>query len=211
MIKVLTIYGDSISTDRIADGGYIKYLPELLKPDVIYNHAVWGSGITRGIPDSLVEVLDDSDNLHTDSEVVLIWHGTNDWYWGSPMGDYDTSETFLGGLASCIKQIKASCTNAQIVFMTPLYRYGESTRDEVKGEADIMPNKAGCTMQDYRKAIMRAADDFGCKVIDMYTLSGFDASNYNTYLFDGIHPNEKGCEVIAQIVVRELNLIAKER
>ena len=207
---VLTIYGDSISTDMIADGGYVKYLPELLGTETIYNHAVWGSGMTKGIPGSLAEVLENPDHVHPDSGLVLIWHGTNDWYWGSPLGDYKEPETFCGGISLCIDRIRKCNPYAQIAYVTPLFRFGESTLDDAKGEAYRMPNKAGCTMQDYRGAIMRAAIDFDFDIIDMYTLSGIDTDNHTAFLSDGIHPNQRGCEIIARIISREILALAGE-
>ena len=207
---VLTIYGDSISTEGIADGGYVRYLPELLGAETIYNHAVWGSGMTKGIPGSLVDVLENPDHLHPDSDSILIWHGTNDWYWGSPLGAYGEPETFCGGISLCIGQIRKCTPRGVIVYVTPLFRFGESSLDDGKGEAYMMPNKAGCTMQDYRGVILQAAADFDFKIIDMYTLSGINADNHTSFLSDGIHPNQRGCERIAQIISREILALAGE-
>ena len=48
-------------------------------------------------PNSLISLLENQENLPKDADLIIIWHGTNDWYWGAPLGDIDSLDdsTFM--------------------------------------------------------------------------------------------------------------------
>ena len=47
--------------------------------------------------------------------------------------------------------------------------------------------------------IKEVAKEMGVEVIDDYHLSGITADNFEAYLLDGLHLNEKGRKIIADL------------
>lgn len=199
-MKRLAIYGDSISTPEVSNGGYVQYLPQRFPGLEVQNHAVWGSGFCREIPGSLPLVLLDPQNLPRGCDVILLWLGTNDWYFGTPLGSPNdgTLLSFSGSLQCCLCTLRKAAPQASVVCLTPLYRFGEAAECRRAGNARTTPNKVGATLQDYSRALVSTAQQNGCTVVDMPVLTGICEKNAQDYLFDGIHPNEKGCLQIAQ-------------
>ena len=86
-MKTIAIYGDSISTGAHGEGGYEAMLKSSLSLEKVYNFAVGSSGLTRKTPGGMLEVLD-KNPVPEDAELFLIWHGSNDWYWGSRLEEF---------------------------------------------------------------------------------------------------------------------------
>lgn len=200
------IYGDSISTSLVGDGGYEVKLRENLGLKTFCNHAIAASGMSTATPDNLVTLLENSANLHADADLIILWHGTNDWYWGSEVGEIGSEDpaTFSGALCKNVRTIRAAAPRAQLVCLTPIFRWQQPDGCETLAEAYQNPNKLGYTMKEYIDVIYAAAQLMCFRVIDMRTLSGISAENEKLYLSDGIHPNKAGCELIADIITRAL-------
>ena len=146
-IKKAAIYGDSISTTGYPCGGYGTLLGEKLGIETVYNHAIGASGLTEGTPNNLVQLLEDPLNLHEDVDLAILWHGTNDWYWGAPVGipgtaDMRNPKTYVGALTEAVTRIRAAAPRARILAMTPLWRVetpdgnGNTDRIQISGSVD---------------------------------------------------------------------------
>ncbi len=133
------IYGDSISTGAFG-GGYGKLLKAALDIPVLINHAVSG-GISYGTPDNLVSLLENQSNIRSDADLIIVWHGTNDWYWGVKADSQESGlSVYRYGLEHCIRFLQQNEPNAQILCPTPLYRYQESYGRSEAGDAYVTPN-----------------------------------------------------------------------
>lgn len=208
-IKTAVIYGDSISTTEYGGGGYQAIIQKELNIETIYNHAISASGLSASTPDNLVSLLKKSENLHSDAELIIIWHGTNDWYWGAPIGKKDTDDltTFTGGAKFAIETIRENCPMADIIWLTPMYRFQEPFGGTITAEAWENKNAAGCTQNDYEKAIIDLSKKYCFPVIDMRRLTNFNSHNASRFLPDNIHPSRKGYLRIAKIIISYVKMI----
>lgn len=204
----LVIFGDSISTNLIGHGGYETPLKGLLGISNVVNCAVACSGAALCTPDSLVSVIDGCDlKQHSDAEAVILWHGTNDWYWGSPIGTLGSSDkhTFLGAMEYAVTRIKESLPKAKIVMATPLLRLEAPHGSDVMIEGHCNRSKVGFTLLDYSKAVLKLEEHLGICVVDMRRLTKFNRQNMNRYLPDGVHPSKQGCTRIAEIFAQYIS------
>lgn len=208
-IKTAVIYGDSISSGNHGNGGYENLIKEKLKIGRIYNHAVGSSGISRSTPNSMAVLLDSEANIHKDADLIIIWHGSNDWYWGAPLGDMTSSDeyTFLGAIKGAIDKMRKHCPFAAIVFLTPIFRYEIPDRCTLKEEGYISKNSAGFTIKDYYDAIMESSIILGFPVIDMRRFTNFHSYNAEKYFEDYVHPCEEGYKKIADIIASSIDML----
>jgi Lysophospholipase L1 and related esterases len=206
-IHTAVIYGDSISTRNHGKGGYEGLIKEKLKIDYIYNHAVGSSGISRITPNSLVGLLENEENIHKDADLIIIWHGSNDWYWGTPLGDIknDDENTFYGAVKLVVNKLRKSSPNANMVFLTPIYRYEIPDKCSVREDGYANKNYVGLTLKDYYNAIMDLSVMLGFATIDMRKLTNFHYYNAEKYFEDYIHPCETGYIKIADIIASNID------
>lgn len=170
------------------------------------NYAISASGLSLATPNNGVSILMNEENIPADADVILVWHGSNDWYWGSPMGNLEdsTPETFLGAIATAVRCIREKAPDALLAWGTPIYRFQNPDEVEVPGMAYQTKNKIGQTMEAYYQAIMRASVYHGFPVIDLRRLTGIHEKNQELYLEDRIHPNRAGYEKIARVLKKGL-------
>lgn len=209
-ISSAVIYGDSISTRNHGNGGYESLIKEKLKISEIHNHAVGSSGISRTTPNSLVGLLDKEENIHEAVDLIIIWHGSNDWYWGAPLGDISSSDenTFYGALKAVINKLRKCSPAANIVFLTPIFRYEIPDRCFVKEEGYLNKNSIGLTLKDYHDAIMDLSVWLGFPTIDMRRLTNFHYYNAEKYFEDYVHPNETGYRKIAEVIASNIKFLS---
>jgi len=203
--KTLVIYGDSISTRNYPNGGYGQCLQQQLGLETVYNHAIGASALTDGTPNNLIRLLDDESKLHADADLVIIWHGTNDWYWGAPVGDIaggdlENEGTYVGALNHAIRKIRTAAPQAKLICMTPIWRYQAPDGCTAAAEAWSNPNKIGATLRDYCNALQEMSRLLCFPVVDLRTLTNFNEFNQPVYQPDLVHPSDAGHQVIADIL-----------
>jgi lysophospholipase L1-like esterase len=201
----LAIYGDSLSTGTHGEGGYEKKLKESLCLSGTYNFAVGSSSLSKGSAGCMADLLEEG-RLPEEADIILIWHGSNDWYWGVPIGNQGDREpdTFNGAISFVIERLRINFPNARIIWVTPIYRMERPDGVEVEGDAFRTLNKVGSTLLDYVEALDRSSLYHGFPLIDMRRLSGIHAYNSGFYLEDGVHPNRNGYELIHLILDHEI-------
>lgn len=204
-IKKIVIYGDSISTTEFGNGGYARYLKEKFNAEVI-NYAVSASGLSLLTPDNTLSTLEKDECLHEDADLIIMWHGSNEWYWGSEIGTLGekNGETFLGAIDRAMERIRSKSPNAFLFWLTPIYRYQAPDGCEQEGKAYETKNKAGYTMMDYYCALQEASIYYGFSLIDVRVLSGIHEGNSEKYLGDHVHPTEEGYKRIWKVMEREI-------
>lgn len=202
-VKKIVIYGDSISTGTHGEGGYEGFLKETFQAETV-NYAVGSSGLSLGAPDNAVSILMDSRNIPEDADVIFMWHGTNDWYWGCPVGKMqdETPDTFCGAIRVAVHCIRKKASDAVLVWATPIFRLEKPDGTEKEGIAYETENRAGFTMEAYYEAVMRASVYYGFPVIDMRKFCGIHEENHELYLEDKVHPNKAGYEKIKRVLER---------
>lgn len=201
MLQKLVIFGDSISTTQIGDGGYQAFLQPLLPGVTILNHAVAESGAASGTPNPVLQVLQRQSGDLAGAGAVILWHGTNDWYWGSPLGTPGRPDpsTYLGALELAGREIFRLAPQATLLFATPLFRWQAPDGGTTPGDARRLPNRQGLTLQAYDQAVRTAAARLGAVLVQTGAQSGFGPDTLAQYQPDGVHPNRAGCARLAKI------------
>lgn len=206
-MKKMLIYGDSLSTGTHGDGAYLDKLRKKLEIEKIENYSVGSSGLSLATPNSMMEVLDQHNDLQgVDADIIFVWHGTNDWYWGTEIGNKeDTSKTtFYGAVYHAMGELRRRNPEALIVWATPIFRWEAPDGVEERGDAAKLKNKVGNTQLAYTEALRNAADLYHFPLIEMGRLVDIHKDNADRYLEDKVHPNVLGYRKIERILVDHL-------
>ena len=205
--KKINFLGDSI-TEGVGisnpENHYFDYLKRSCELDTVRNYGISGTRIAR---QSGVSGLDRFDwdfclrapEMDDDADIIVVFGGTNDYGHGNaPIGTMDdrTPDTFYGALHTLITELIDKYTEKTIVFMTPLHRCNEgSLRGDGSKKEDGLPLKA------YVDIIREVTEYYSIPTLDLYSMSGIQPnveSNRIAYCPDGLHPNDKGHELIAK-------------
>jgi lysophospholipase L1-like esterase len=137
-----------------------------------------------------------------DAEVIVVFGGTNDFGYGdAPLGTMTdrTDETFCGAYHLLIEKLIHRYPDGRILILTPTHRLGEE---------DTARN--GHDLRDYVLAIRRIAEHYGLPVVDLFAHCPIQPAveiHRVKYMPDGLHPNEAGHELIAQLVLTALRAL----
>lgn len=206
----LAVYGDSLSTGTHGDGGYLADLRRA-GAEPLFLHAVGSSSLAPSAPNSLVDVLRRPGTLHPRLDVALVWLGTNDWYWGTPLGDRDDRDpsTYLGAWHHCVGLLREVSEGLRIVAPTPLWRDELPHGVTEGGAAFTCPNRLGHTLTDYADALVAVAADLDLELVDMTTATGLGAADAEACFEDRVHPNRRGYQVIGPVLARAVTAAAR--
>ncbi len=203
--KKIIFLGDSItegcgtsSQERVYHG----ILKERYGLREIKNYGEGGTRVARQT--EITSLVRDRDfilrarDMDKDADVVVVFGGTNDYGHGqAALGSIDNLDmhTFYGALHTLIRNLINDYVDKQIVFMTPLHRHNEYGQGTWK--PDGVEQRPLC---DYVKAVKDVCEYYSVPVLDLYScgeLCGNTPVWYKEYMPDGLHPNDKGHEIIA--------------
>ena len=195
----ILIYGDSISTGTHGDGAYLKALEKAFGATLV-NRAVGSSGTARMTPSSLLSQLDAYDDRNAD--LVIVWHGSNDWYWGTDIA------VFRESVREAADTIRERNPFAPLIWFSPLvYRLECPDGGKQKGEAAVTANKAGLTMPDYIEALREEAVRGGFFFGDISSSVQINRYNAAVFLEDGVHPSRKGYDRIEKAIIQTVRMV----
>ena len=132
------------------------------------------------------------DTIDIDSDIIVIFGGTNDFGHGdAPFGNLtdSTPDTFCGACHILCQKLIQRFPKSQIVFMGPLHRITEDT-----------PNRHGKILEDYVSALKAILRKYSIPFLDMMESGGIAPRmpiHKELYMPDGLHPNDAGHERIA--------------
>lgn len=217
----LQAFGDSITDDSWRSDGttWLTLLPEYFPQRTweISNDAVGGSHMGHGKVNSntgkyhdleynyVYDLITNDDIFKSDSDIIVIFAGTNDFN-SSPLGTYgDTGlTTFYGAIKSVCEYLSAN-TSALVFFVTPIARPTDADESKSEDENGEKINSYGATLRDYANAIIRTCEFYQFPVIDLFHEIGWNAANVKPYLDAiGVHPKKKGSKVISQLIVGKI-------
>lgn len=131
-------------------------------------------------------------------ETILIQEGLNDYHAGVPVENpenpYD-EYTFLGALRSSVRALRDTNPEIRIVLVTPTYTWYTEIGQTCE-EQDV----GGGILEEYVDAEIRAAEELGIEIIDVYH-DFFPHEKWedkDLYTRDGMHPNEEGRRLLAE-------------
>ncbi|MBE9409809.1 hypothetical protein CTJ08_13085 [Staphylococcus epidermidis] len=140
-------------------------------------------------------------------DYITIFLGTNDYGGDNLIGsnnDFDGS-TFKGAINKTIKTLSETIPNARLVFITPIFRNRYKNRNGAN--SDNTKNDAGFYLQNYSDAIKELATLNHIPVIDLMSISGINKYNYKFYLSDNFNLNQKGNDLLSNIIQKQLEII----
>ena len=103
-----------------------------------------------------------------------------------------------------VNRLRAAAPTAELVWVTPIYRFECPDGMAQAGEAYELSNKNGYTMLDYYEELERSSKRLGFPLIDMRRLCGIHRDNAGIYLEDRVHPNRAGYQRIGAVLDREI-------
>ena len=193
-----------------SDYPYTFYLKEILEFSEVKNLGVSGMTIANNSNQVRWLWLNDRltyDTYKEDNDLVIIFAGTNDFGYSTPLGDFTSIDntTFYGALNNALFTLLNRFPNKykkhRLVLCTPIHRTEDTT-----------PNNVNLTLKDYRDAIIKVAERFAIDCIDLYSISGFNAiggiGDTNALLSDGLHPTKIiGYQRLGEVIADKLNNI----
>lgn len=197
--KKICAYGDSVTEQN----KWQPYVSTYFNCS-FYNRGVGGTTVTQ-VNNSTNHMSGDTriNTIPTDSDVILIFAGHNDWSYASiAMGNLKTdtlseSTSFKSAFALMIKKIQNRCPNARLITMTPV---GGRTENASANQDKQFYIRDLC-MTDFANAVKEISAYYGIPCIDINGNSGINTLNHNTYIADLIHPNVEGGKLIANAVI----------
>ncbi len=136
--------------------------------------------------------------MDNDADVVVVFGGTNDYGHGdAAIGDFTERDvnTFYGACHTLMRGLIEKYPRAEIVFMTPLHRCGDTRPSCHQNKApDCEP------LGTYVEIIKEVAKSYGLPVLDLFATAGIVPDveiSKETFCPDGLHPNAAGHVKIA--------------
>lgn len=135
---------------------------------------------------------------HIDKKTCYVIHyGINDYFRGHPISSDDPLDitTYAGAIRNAVACIRENSPDSQIILCTPIYcGYATDESDE----------PGVIHLQEYVDAVFALAEELDVDVLDNFYAMGVNSSNYEEYLLDMVHPNEKYRFMIAQKVIESI-------
>ena len=136
-------------------------------------------------------------SMEDDAQLVVVFGGTNDFGHGdAPIGcmsDRNPS-TFYGACHFLMEGLIKKYPYSTIVIMTPIHRCSEDATVNEQGLRSV-------PLKEYVRIIKEVAEYYALPLLDLWSVSGIQPkveTNKKLYCPDGLHPNDKGHELIAQ-------------
>ncbi|MCS5082558.1 SGNH/GDSL hydrolase family protein, partial [Staphylococcus aureus] len=201
-IKSIGTIGDSVARGSHAKTNFTEMLGKKLKAKT--TNLARGGATMATVPIGKEAV---ENSIYRQAEQIrgdlIILQGTDDdWlhgYWaGVPIGtDKTDTKTFYGAFCSAIEVIRKNNPDSKILVMTATRQCPMSGTTIRRKDTD--KNKLGLTLEDYVNAQILACSELDVPVFDAYHTDYFKPYNpafRKASMEDGLHPNEKGHEVI---------------
>ena len=180
--------------------GYPSIIQKEQGYDGVINKGIDGASLAKSpnYPKNGSILLDNDWKDLNLADTITILSGTNDFKLNVPIGDISDGNldntTYTGAYQSMLKEIKSKNPDAEVYLLTPLQRDNDNY--------DIHTvNEAGHKLIEYVDRVKELGEKYGYEVIDLYNLSDINVDTLDEYTVDGLHPNEKGFEVMANEIL----------
>lgn len=191
----------AIGTSITEQNQYVSALETISGMDVT-NLGTSGGSIASGSHYGSLYIYDAIASIPTDSEIVTIEAGINDFGTSNSdlgaLGDTTTS-TFYGALYAAVVAIRARAPSARIIFLTP-YSGGPGTATHRIG----VTNSKGLKLEQFQRAVEEVAGYCGYPCIDVGRASGIGYFTSSIYMGDDLHINAIGGSKYARYVFGDM-------
>ena len=207
--------GDSITegagvTDH-ANCRYDNRLAVLCQLKAVNNYGIGGTRLAHQIHPSETPRYDlcfcgRAFNMDPDADMVIVFGGVNDYIHGdAPFGQIGdtTPATYCGSVYFLMNYLRETYGNKPIIFMTPTRSFLRKEVDDRIPSTHAKKLPGGKALIAYVDVILETAKQFAIPVLDLYRNLGLDPHDpacFDTYTMDGLHFNDAGHGVIAQVL-----------
>ena len=142
--------------------------------------------------------------MEADADLVIVFGGTNDYGHGdAAFGVFEDRDpyTFYGAVHTLVQKLLAKYERSKIVFLLPLHR-GTETQTIVKGG-----KLTEVALAQYVQALREVLDFYEISYLNLFEDGKTEeqiAEGLQQYTTDGLHPNEKGHRMLADLVIQYL-------
>ena len=206
-MKILFL-GDSITEGAGAsapENNYVNKVGQKLNCEVV-NYGVGGTRIGRqkAVNGKTIWNYDFRlrlEIMQDEADRVFVFGGTNDFGHGAlHLGEVESrgEDTFCGSFRLLIDALCEKYCKEKLCFIIPMHRF-EETAQKCKGENG---DELGAALPEYVDAMRKILSEYEIEFIDLYE-NGIPKPLVKTgdgYTVDGLHPNDKGHELIADII-----------
>ena len=138
-------------------------------------------------------------------DFISFMYGTNDA--NNPVfeiGAPDSTDTYTvnGALNHILQTIMTNYPHIKIYLLTPIFRQSLSGWGD--GDSDNSKLPDGVYLYDIAQAIVDKAKEYHVPVKDMYNESGINRYNADHFLKDGVHPGDKGNQLLNDKICKYL-------
>lgn len=143
------------------------------------------------------------ERMDADADIIIVFGGTNDWGEGdAELGSMDSRDpyTFYGACHNLFLNLINKYPEAEIVVLTPLHRRRE-TNPVADGLRHIENNTI---LVDYVNIIREVAEYYSLPILDLWKCGKFQPAVpilKEKFMPDGLHPNDKGHEILASRII----------
>ena len=210
----IVAFGDSTTAARGATTIYGAILPEELRQVRLINAGV--SGNTTEMARARFE----ADVLSHQPRVAIIQFGINDSIvdvWKTPPATQPriSLERYEANLRHFVQVLKSR--NTRVFLMTPNPLRWTPKLKEVYGRLPYQPEEPdglNTRLTSYCEVVRRVAREEGAELIDVQR-AFFDQAqkrgvSVDALLLDGMHPNDQGHRIVADLLIERLLALAKE-
>lgn len=197
--KKWKIFGDSFSNTLDPDD-YPYYVIQSTGLSAI-TFAVAGSRLNDQLV-TLKNILITNPNYFIDTDIVSLHIGVNDFAGSGggvgPLGDINSvigDGTWAASLKDFIETIIGANPKIKLYLISP----PEATGNGIVYKGT---NSYGWTLKDLSVVMSQIGDYYSVQMIDLYSLSGFNATSIPQLTSDLLHPNMEGCKRLADIVYK---------
>ena len=122
----------------------------------------------------------------TPYDVITLFGGTNDIGRGWNRGTDDSTDpnTTVGALRGIVDYIRANNPKAKIIILSPIQ--------------SSLASRPKAKMLEIADACKMISEEYSIKFVDMQRSGGIGKGNFDTLLYDELHPNNDGMEIIGK-------------
>lgn len=211
----LNFLGDSITegtgvTDQ-TNSRYDNRLAKMCRLSAVNNYGIGGTRLAHQIHPSEKPRYDlcfcgRAYNMDKDADMIVVFGGVNDYIHGdAPFGNPGdtTPATYCGAVYFLMRFLRETYGDKPIIFMTPARSFLRHEVDDQLPSTHAKKLSCGKPLLAYAEIIQETAKQFDIPVLDLYHNLGIDPhipEHYDAYTVDGLHFNDAGHEVIAQLL-----------
>ncbi len=201
--KVINFLGDSITQccgASCTENGYVNVLAREYGLKKANNYGISGTRIAKQLgptnnPAHDAGYCDRVQHMDPDADIIVVFGGTNDFGHGNaPLGSFDDrhNETFYGACHVLFRSLIEKYPTKPIVVLTPLHRAEELFNDR---------RDRAIPLKRFVEIIKEVAEYYSLPVLDLFACGGMQPNVpiiRETYMPDGLHPNDAGHEKLAR-------------